>query len=108
MVSSDSVMGLILESATENISELLADQGLSGETHDKASKIFSALALLGVYHVTRNLAISSTSSMQALTKYCLQAAPRTGSNSLTVRYGGTPRAWVMVLNTVDQLGNAYS
>ena len=34
MVSSDSVMGLILESATENISELLADQGLSGETHD--------------------------------------------------------------------------
>ena len=86
MASSDSVIGRLLESASENISELLAEQGLQGETHDHASKLFTILALLGVYHVTRKVAANS----KAYAKYCLRAAPRGGSQSLTARYGGDP------------------
>ena len=102
MVSSDSAVGRFLEVAQGNINDLLANQGLSSDVHPHLAKLFSMFAFLGIYHVTRKVASHS----KAFAKYCMQVTPAS-SKSLIERYGGSPQAYVMVLNTVDQLGNAY-
>ena len=76
------------------------------------------MALFGVVCVTRNLYKHSKS----LAKYCLHAVQPLSSVTLTARYGGghgsrvsggdlaspRERAWAMILNSADQLGNAYA
>lgn len=87
----------------------------SSEDHPLAAKIASAMALFGFVCVTRQLYKSS----KTFAKYCFHANQPLSSVTLSARYGGgrpstrgggTPSqsAWAMILNSVDQLGNAYA
>jgi len=67
MASTESAMGRLMESATSSIDDLLADQGFTGAAHTRATQIFSSLALLGVYCVTRKLVAHS----RHLARYCI-------------------------------------
>ena len=103
MASTESAMGRFVSTTQLRVEDFLADQGFSSETHPHAAKMVSALALFGIYCVSRKLFNYSKS----FAKYTLNASPSLSNTTLAARYVGTSQSFVMVLNTVDQLGNAY-
>ena len=105
MATSESAMGRLIK-------EFQADHLISSEEYPLAAKIASAMALFGVVCVTRKLYKHSKS----FAKYCINANQPLNSVTLTARYGGKlqatggseERSWAMILNSADQLGNAYA
>ena len=63
-------MGSLVASAQSSIDDILSDHGL--EPGGRAAALFQAMALYGVFCVTRKL----VSSSRDFYKYCLKASPK--------------------------------
>lgn len=103
MSQTESAMAKLVSAVQASIGDFLAaDQSFSSDGKNPVfGKVVQALAILGVVCTTRTVFKHS----KKLAKYCLVSPASLSADTLRSRYGSP--AWVVVLNTADQLGNAY-